>query len=138
MSVGWGGAKKGNSLQPDLVVIHLSHMDELGEDLGSLLGCVSAEDHQLDPLGHSVTHHDRPLQGGVFPHRALHHVAAVVQELTNQITQLRHTTTRVSSKSLSFSSVIYFSFTSRLFDCMRYRQHSLMHSLTYTRAQNSS
>lgn len=122
---GWG-AKKGSSLQPNLLVIHLSHMDELGEDLGSLLGRVSAEDHQLDPLGHSVTHHDRPLQGGVFPHRALHHVAAVVQELTNQIAQLSHTTAWVSSNSLSFSTVIYFSFTSRLFDCMRYRQHSLM------------
>lgn len=38
--------------------VYLSHMNELGEDLGSLLGCVSAEDHQLDPLGDSVTHHD--------------------------------------------------------------------------------
>lgn len=121
-----GGAKKGSSLQPNLLAIHLSHMDELGEDLGSLLGRVSAEDHQLDPLGHSVTHHDRPLQGGVFPHRALHHVAAVVQELTNQIAQLRHTTAWVSYKSLSFSSVIYFSFTSCWFACMRYRQHSIM------------
>lgn len=111
MSVGWGGvggwgAKKGSSLQPNLIVIHLSHMDELGEDLGSLLGCVSAEDHQLDPLGHSVTHHDRPLQGRVFPHRALHHVAAVVQELTDQSAQLRHAAAWVPSKSLSFSSVI--------------------------------
>lgn len=64
-------------------------MDELGEDLGSLLGCVSAEDHQLDPLGHAVAHHDRPFQGRVFPHRALHDVAAVVQELANQIAEVR-------------------------------------------------
>lgn len=79
--------------QPDwFVVPHLSHMDELGEDLGPLLGCVSAEDHQLDPLGHAVAHHDRALQGGVFPHRAPHHVAAVVQELANRIAELTHGT----------------------------------------------
>lgn len=65
--------------------VYLRHVNELSEDLGSLLGCVSAEDHQLDPLGDSVTHHDRPLQRGVVPHRASHHVAAVVQELANQI-----------------------------------------------------
>lgn len=63
---------------------HLSHVDELSEDLGSLLGRVSAEDHQLHPLGHAVAHHDRALQGRVVPHRAPHHVAAVVQELANQ------------------------------------------------------
>lgn len=65
--------------------VYLRHVNELSEDLGSLLGCVSAEDHQLDPLGDSVTHHDRPLQRRVVPHRASHHVAAVVQELANQI-----------------------------------------------------
>lgn len=74
------------------VVHHLSHVDELGEDLGPLLSCVSAEDHQLDPLGHAVTHHDRALQGGVFPHRAPHHIAAVVQELANRIAELSHGT----------------------------------------------
>lgn len=56
-------------------------MDELGEDLRSLLGRVSAEDHQLHPLGDAVAHHDRALQRWVVPHRALHHVAAIVQEL---------------------------------------------------------
>lgn len=86
--------KKLASQQPGRIqlVSHLSHMDELGEDLGSLLCCVSAEDHQLDPLGHAVTHHDRALQGRVFPHRALHHVAAVVQELANHIAEVRHPT----------------------------------------------
>lgn len=65
--------------------VYLCHVNELSEDLGSLLGRVSAEDHQLDPLGDSVTHHDRPLQRRVIPNRAAHHVAAVVQELANQI-----------------------------------------------------
>lgn len=64
--------------------VYLSHVNELGEDLRSLLGCVSAEDHQLDPLGDSVTHHDRPLQSRVVPHRASYHVDAVVQELADQ------------------------------------------------------
>lgn len=73
-------------LPPGLCVLgycdtYLSHVDELGEDLRSLLGCVSAEDHQLHPLGDAITHHDRALQSRVVPHRALHHVAAVVQEL---------------------------------------------------------
>ena len=63
---------------------YLGHMDELGEDLGSLLGCVSAEDHQLHPLGDPVTHHDGALQRRVVPHRALHYIASVVQELANQ------------------------------------------------------
>lgn len=63
-------------------------MNELGEDLGSLLGCVSAEDHQLDPLGDTVAHHDRPLQSRVVPHRALIHIAAVVQELADQTDRL--------------------------------------------------
>lgn len=61
--------------------MHLSHVDELGEDLRSLLGRVSAEDHQLHPLGDAVAHHNRALQSRVVPHRAMHHVAAVVQEL---------------------------------------------------------
>lgn len=64
--------------------VYLSHVDELSEDLGSLLGRVSAEDHQLHPLGDSITHHDRALQGRVVPHRASHHVAPVVQELSGQ------------------------------------------------------
>lgn len=68
-------------------------MNELSEDLGSLLGCVSAEDHQLDPLRDSITHHDRPLQSRVVPHRALHHIAAIVQELANQIAVVRQETT---------------------------------------------
>lgn len=80
---------------------HLSHVDELGEDLGPLLSRVPAEDHQLDPLGHPVTHHDRALQGGVVPHRALHDVAAVVLELANQIAAVRHRAARVF---FSFSS----------------------------------
>lgn len=57
-------------------------MNELGEDLGSLLGRVSAEDHQLDPLGDAVTHHDGALQSRVVSHRAAHHVAPVVQKLS--------------------------------------------------------
>lgn len=61
--------------------VYLSHEDELGEDLGSLLGRVSAEDHQLDPLGDPVAHHDRALQSRVVPDRTSHHVTAVVQEL---------------------------------------------------------
>lgn len=61
--------------------MHLSHVDELGEDLRSLLGRVSAEDHQLHPLGDAVAHHNGALQSRVVPHRAMHHVAAVVQEL---------------------------------------------------------
>lgn len=61
--------------------VYLSHVDELGEDLRSLLGRVSAEDHQLHPLGDAVAHHNRALQSRVVPHRAMHHVAAVVQEL---------------------------------------------------------
>lgn len=68
-----------------LASFYLRHVNELSEDLGSLLRCVSAQDHQLDPLGDSVTHHDRPLQRRVVPHRASHHVAAVVQELADQI-----------------------------------------------------
>ena len=69
-------------------VSYLGHVDELGEDLGSLLGCVSAEDHQLDPLGDAVAHHDGTFQRRVVPHRAAHHVAVVVQELTNQRTAI--------------------------------------------------
>lgn len=61
--------------------VYLSHVNKLSEDLGPLLGCVSAEDHQLNPLGDSITHHDRALQSRVVPHRALHHIATVVQEL---------------------------------------------------------
>lgn len=61
--------------------LNLSHVDELGEDLRSLLGCVSAEDHQLHPLGDAVAHHDGALESRVVPDRALHHIAAVVQEL---------------------------------------------------------
>lgn len=61
--------------------MHLSHVDELGEDLCSLLGRVSAEDHQLHPLRDAVAHHDRALQSRVVPYRALHHIAAVVEEL---------------------------------------------------------
>lgn len=56
-------------------------MDELGEDLGPLLCCVPAEDHQLDPLRDAIAQHDRALQGWVSPHCAPLHVAAVVQVL---------------------------------------------------------
>lgn len=48
--------------------MHLRHVDELGEDLRSLLGRVSAEDHQLHPLGDAVAHHDGALQSRVVPH----------------------------------------------------------------------
>lgn len=93
--------KKLASRQPNQIVGHLSHMDELGEDLGSLLSCVSAEDHQLDPLGHAVTHHDRPFQGRIFSHRALHDVAAVVQELANRIAEVRHRTAWILRSSVA-------------------------------------
>lgn len=53
---------------PDIRGVHLSHVDELGEDLCPLLGRVSAEDHQLHPLGDTIAHHDGALQSWVVPH----------------------------------------------------------------------
>lgn len=43
-------------------------MNELGEDLCSLLWGVSVEDHELDPLGDSVAEHDRALERRIIPH----------------------------------------------------------------------
>lgn len=60
---------------------HLCYMNELGEDFCSLLWGVSVEDHELNPLRHSVTKHDWALQGRVMPHWAVYHVTTVVQEL---------------------------------------------------------
>ncbi|PWA22350.1 hypothetical protein CCH79_00018222 [Gambusia affinis] len=70
-----GSPPSGEKLK-NCVSCYLSHMDVLGEDLGSLLGRVSAEDHQLDPLRDAVAHHDGSLQRRVVPHRTSHHVAA--------------------------------------------------------------
>lgn len=61
---------------------YLCYMNELGEDLCSLLWGVSVEDHELDPLGDSVAQHDRALERRIIPHWAVNHVTAVVQELT--------------------------------------------------------
>lgn len=47
---------------------YLCYMNELGEDLCSLLWGVSVEDHELDPLGDSVAQHDRALERRIIPH----------------------------------------------------------------------
>lgn len=83
-------------------------MNELGEDLRSLLGCVSAEDHQLDPLGDSITHHDRALQSRVVSHWTSHHVDTVVQELANQTAAV----SRWLQLSTAFTQAVQAGFTS--------------------------
>lgn len=71
---------------------HLSHMYELCEDLGSLLCCVSVQDHKLHPLRDTVTQHYWALQSRVVPHGAMHHITAIVQKLWHrQDTHIHHT-----------------------------------------------
>lgn len=64
-----------------LLGVYLCYMNEFCEDFSPLLWSVSVEDHELDPLRDTVTQHDRAFQSRVIPHRAVHHVAPVIQEL---------------------------------------------------------
>lgn len=62
-------------------VTHLSHMDELDEDLCPQLRGGTAENHQLYPLGDAVAQGNGPLHGGVLLHAAIYKVVLIIREL---------------------------------------------------------
>lgn len=64
---------------------HLCHMDEVGDDQGTLGGGGLAKDHELNPLGDAVEQGDEPLQHGVVHGAAMSHKTVIILELGEEV-----------------------------------------------------
>lgn len=69
---------------------HLSHVDELDEDLCPELRGGTAENHQLYPLGDAIAQGNGPLHGGVLLHAAIYKVILIIRELEGKKTTIRY------------------------------------------------